>query len=352
MVKSRKLRVGIIGSGGIAQGPHAEAWNAHPDVEVVATCDVNLENAQKLADKTGAQKVFANFKELVKLKDVDIVDICTPNKLHTPAALAALNAGKHVVCEKPLAVTTKEVRQMGELADKKKLKLMTAQHQRFRPESIACKRLVDDGALGKPFHAHVVTMRRDLQPTRPGFICKELSGGGVCMDMGVHTLDLAMWLLGFPNPVRVTGTIATNFAKGHSIPGGWGEWNRDQYTVEDFASGFVTFDNGMSLVLQATWLNFQGEREVLNNRLYGTGGTLEWPEGKYHSSRQGVLFSSKLEPLPGLPAPHTGELHAFYDCVTNNTPSPVPWTQTIKVIGILEGIYKSQSQGKEIKLAL
>lgn len=351
MVKSRKLRVGIIGSGGIAQGPHAEAWNGHPDAEVVATCDVDPAKAQALAEKTGAKNVCTDFKELVRLKEVDIVDICTPNKFHTPAALAALNAGKHVVCEKPLAVTTKEVRQMGELADRKKLKLMTAQHQRFRAESVACKRFVDDGALGRPYHAHVVTMRRNLQPVAPGFIKKELSGGGVCMDMGVHTLDMALWLLGFPTPVRVTGATACNFAKGDSIPGGWGEWNRDIYEVEDFASAFVTFDNGMSLVLQATWLNHQGEKEVLNNRLYGIGGCLEWPECKYHSARQRVLFDAQLEPVAGLQKPHTAELYAFHDCVCNNTDSPVPWTETIKVIAILESVYKSQAQGKEIKVA-
>jgi predicted dehydrogenase len=172
------------------------------------------------------------------------------------------------------------------------------------------------------------------------------------MDIGVHAQDLCMHLMDFPMPVRVTGTEKVNFAKGRSIKGAWGDWNRKRYTVEDFASGFVHFDNGATMTLEASWLGHQEEREDMSSRIYGTGGTIQWPDGKYWSTRNGVRYSTQLKVRQDLPKAHTAELHDFYDCVANNKPSPVPWEQTVKVIGILEGIYKSSSTGREVKLKL
>ncbi|MBN2711249.1 MAG: Gfo/Idh/MocA family oxidoreductase, partial [Planctomycetes bacterium] len=217
-MKKDKLKIGIIGCGGIAHGPHAKGWEELGETaEVVAVCDVREEAAQSLANKTGAKKALTDFNELVSLDEIDAVDICTPNKFHTPAAIAALNAGKHVLCEKPLAVSTDEVKQLGELADKKGLLLMTAQHMRYMPMSLSLKRFVDDGAIGNPYHSRVHAIRRNLLPISPGFIDSSLSGGGPCMDIGVHCLDACMWLMGFPKPVKVTGVARTNFAKGHDI---------------------------------------------------------------------------------------------------------------------------------------
>lgn len=113
----RKLGIGMIGAGGIASGVHATGWLEHPDVRVVAVCDIDEERATRLAEKVGAKHVVSDFRRLVELDGIDAVDVCTPNKVHTPAVLAALEAGKHVVCEKPLAVTVDEVLRMGRLAD-------------------------------------------------------------------------------------------------------------------------------------------------------------------------------------------------------------------------------------------
>ncbi|MCC6416376.1 MAG: Gfo/Idh/MocA family oxidoreductase, partial [Opitutaceae bacterium] len=255
-MSSRKFRVGIIGGGGIAQAVHIPGWLNLPEVEIVGVADVSETTAKKAAAVAGATRVFTDFRELVKL-DLDAVDICTPNKVHTPAVLAALEAGKHVICEKPLAVTTAEVRQMGAMADARKLKLMTAQQQRFTATGIAAKAWVDGGNLGAAYHARVRAMRRALLPPAPGFIDAQLSGGGPCMDIGVHALDLCMWLMGFPKPVRVSGSARTVFAKGHTMPNFWGEWDRERYSVEDFATGFVHFDNGATMMLEAAWMCHQ-----------------------------------------------------------------------------------------------
>jgi len=280
------------------------------------------------------------------------VDICTPNQVHTPAVLAALRAGKHVLCEKPLAVTTREVRQMGELADRQKLKLMTAQNLRWTAPAVAVKDWAAAGGLGGFYHARVRAMRRAWLPPAPGFIDHRLSGGGPCMDIGVHALDACLWALDFPTPVRVSGTTKVNFAKGHAIPGLWGDWDRNLFSVEDFAAGLVHFDNGATLTLEAAWLGHQVENEDLSFQIYGRNGGVTWPAAEYATVLSGNLVQGTLTTTRGLGASHTEEIRAFRDCVVNRQPSPVPWTETIKVIAILEAIYRSQARGREMAVKL
>ncbi len=348
-MKSRKFRVGLIGAGGIAQNCHIPGWKNLPEAEIVGIADVSEAAVRKAAELAGGTQTFSDYRDLLKL-DLDAVDICTPNMVHTPAALAALNAGLHVLCEKPLAVSTADVRAMGTLADKKKLKLMTAQHQRFTQGGLAAKAWVDGGNLGDAYHARVRAVRRAWLPPSPGFIDKKLAGGGPCMDIGVHALDLCLWLMGFPKPVRVTGTSKTVFAKGHDMPNLWGEWDRERYSVEDFATGFVHFDNGATLLLEAAWMCHQVENEDLLAQIFGKKGGIKWPSAEFATVTNGVHAQGSLLHPKSVPYPHWSEIAAFMDCVVNNKPSPVPWTETIKVIGILEAIYRSSEEGKEIAL--
>ncbi|MCS7049709.1 MAG: Gfo/Idh/MocA family oxidoreductase [Verrucomicrobiae bacterium] len=347
----RKFRVGAVGAGGIFKIAHVPGWKALPDVEIYAVCDVDLARARDIALEVGATHVTTDYRELVKL-DLDAVDVCTPNKVHTPAVLAALEAGKHVLCEKPLAVSTEEVRAMGELADRKKLKLMTAQHFRFASSALAIKSWADAGHLGEVYHARVRAMRRALVPTTPGFIDANLAGGGPCMDIGVHALDTCMWVMGFPKPLRVTGTTKVNFAKGHKIHGMWGEWDRQRFSVEDFAAGFVHFENGATMTLEAAWLGHQTENEDMSFQLFGTEGGVKWPSGEYASVAGKTFVQGTLTYWQRIERPHSEEIRAFYECVVNNRPSPVPWTETIKVIAILEAIYESERKGREVTVKL
>ncbi len=346
-MSTRKFRVGLIGGGGIAQAVHIPGWKNLPEVEIVGVADVSEATASKAAAMIGGAKVFSDYRDLVKL-DLDAVDICTPNKVHTPAVLAALNAGKHVICEKPLAVSTAEVREMGELADKQKLVLMTAQHQRFTQSGVAAKAWVNGGNLGDAYHARVRAMRRAWLPTAPGFIDAKLSGGGPCMDIGVHALDLCMWLMGFPKPVRVSGSSRTMFAKGHTMPNMWGEWDRARYTVEDFATGYVHFDNGATLMLESAWMCHQQENEEMNCQLFGTKGGIKWPSAEFATVVNGTHAQGTLTHPVHVQHPHWNEIKAFHAAVVAGQPSPVPWTETIKVIGILEAVYASQQEGREV----
>lgn len=349
-MSTRKFRVGIVGTGGIAQGVHIPGWKSIPDVEIVAVADVHEPNARKAAELAGGAHVFTDYRDLIKL-DLDAVDICTPNRLHTPVALAALESGKHVLCEKPLAVTTDEIRLMGALADKVGRVLMTGQHQRYRAETRAIHQWSTGGNLGDVYHARVRAMRRALLPPNPGFIDHTLSGGGPCMDIGVHALDAALWIMGFPKPVRVTGTTRVNFAKGSSIPGKWGEWDRQRYSVEDFAAGFVHFDNGATLTLEAAWLGHQNEDEDFSFQLFGTKAGVKWPSGEIASVQDGVFVDGKLNFPKRIEKPHAEEIAAFHRAAAQGGASPVPWTETLVVISILEALYASQKEGREIILS-
>jgi predicted dehydrogenase len=360
------FRVGVIGAGGIARGLHVPGWRTIPNVSVVALADINKAAASAVAMEFGVPHVFTDHRELLKL-DLDAVDVCTPNLSHVPIVMDALEAGKHVICEKPLAVTAGEVRRAGELADRKGLKLMTAQHHRFGSAARAAKRWAEQGFLGPVYHARVKAMRRAWLPVSPGFIDARLSGGGPCMDIGVHALDLCLWLMGFPDPVLVSGTSRVNFAKGADIPGMWGEWNRELFSVEDFAAGFIHFKapaegaratgatgaapGGATLTLETAWLGHQVETEDMSCQLFGMNGGLKWPDGQFASVQGGVFAQGTLTHPAHVDKPHYEELRAFHDCIVNGAPSPVPWRETEKVIAILEAIYRSQQEGREIVMA-
>jgi predicted dehydrogenase len=326
-------------------------WKAIEGVEVVAVADVNPAAAANLAKEYSVSQVFSNYEDLVK-EDLDAVDICTPNRVHTPAVMAALKAGKHVYCEKPLAVTTAEVRQMGQFADKKRLKLMTGQHQRYTSDGQAAKAWAASGNLGFVYHARVRAMRRAWLPVSPGFIDKRLSGGGPCMDIGVHALDFCMSLMDFPTPQRVSGCAKTIFAKGHSMPNEWGEWDRKLFSVEDFAAGFIHFKGGATMTLESSWLGHQRETEDMSCQVFGMKGGLSWPSGEFATVQGGKLVNGSLKNPRRVDKPHGEAIRAFYDCVTQNKPSPIPWTQSLKVIAILEAVYEAQKKGKEIKVTL
>jgi predicted dehydrogenase len=229
---------------------------------------------------------------------------------------------------------------------------MTAQHQRWTAGARAIKAWAVAGNLGDVYHARVRAMRRHLLPGRPGFIDKKLSGGGPCMDIGVHALDAAMWIMNCPMPVRASGTAKVNFAKGHLFPGAWGEWDRKLFSVEDFAAGFVHFDNGATMTLEAAWLGHQQENEDMSFQLFGTKGGVKWPSGEFASVQNRTFTQGTITWPHRVERPHSEEIKAFYECVVNHQPSPVPWTETIKVISILEAIYASQEKGKEVTIKL
>jgi predicted dehydrogenase len=349
---AKTLKVGVIGVGGIA-GTHFPGWKESPDAEVVALSDLVPETLNRVADAQGIALRYEKPEDLINNPDIDIVDICTPNMYHAPLAIAALNAGKHVLCEKPLAPTPDDIRQMIEARDKSGKLLMTAQHFRYQGTAKALKAEIESGILGEIYHARSWMLRRAAAPTRPGFIMKQHSGGGPCIDIGVHILDLTLWMMGNPKPVTVTGVTQAKLAH---IPGAFSIWGgaipSDKFDVEDFAAAFVRFENGATLVLEVSWLlHHKTTGEDMQMWLYGDKAGAHWPSNELLMTNNATQQQTNMQLVRAEQGePHAKECIAFADAVANGKPSPVPAEQSLDVITILDGLYRSAETRREVVL--
>ncbi len=350
----RILKVGVIGVGGIA-GTHMPGWEASEHAEVVAGADISKKALKLWGEKFGVKKLLTDPAKLIADADIDIVDICTPNGYHAELSIAAMQVGKHVICEKLLAPTPDEIRRMIVARDESGKLLMTAQHLRFAAEVLAMKAEIDTGVLGDVYHARSWLLRRIALPVRPGFILKKHSGGGPCIDIGVHALDLTLHMMGFPKPVTVSGVARRELA---GQPGAWSIWGGavpKEMDVEDFAAAFVRFDNGATLILEVSWLlhhpveTFGGDFQIW---LYGTQAGAHYPTCKFVQTNNETqqLYDRELRHFPKGSEPHAAECIAFAEAVAEGKPSPVPAEQSLIVQTILDGLYRSQDAGGEVRV--
>jgi predicted dehydrogenase len=348
---SELLKVGVIGVGGIAR-THMPGWQASTEAEVVAGSDISDAALAGWAETYGVARTSTHAADIINDPDIDIIDVCTPNMYHEELVIAALDAGKHVICEKPLAPTPASIRRMIAARDRSGKQLMTAQHFRFKGVSQAMKKEIDAGALGDIYHARSWMLRRNGLIVSPTFIYKRHSGGGPCIDIGVHILDLTLWLMGNPQPVAVTGVADARLAH---HPGQFGAWHNvdvpDDFDVEDFAAAFVRFDNGATLVLEVSWFlhhNIQGED--MQMWLYGTEGGCHWPKAEILSTNYDTrqFYNTQLQRVQDPMEPHALECVEFARAVAQGAPSPVPPEQSLQVMAILDGIYRSQAEGREV----
>ena len=344
----KKLKVGVIGLG--MGGAHINGFRTHPDVEVVAVADSDPTRLEQRGKKEfNIPNCYLSAEEMLKKEKLDVVSVVTPNKFHRPLTIAALEAGAHVLCEKPMAMNAKEARDMNAAAKKAKKRLMINFSFRFSPQSYAMKREVESGILGEIYFARTVWHRRRGLPGFGGwFGQKALSGGGPLIDLGVHRLDLALWLMGYPKPAwAISGTynpIATRLAK---------EQNK-KYDVEDFAAAMIKFQNGAILELEASWAANIKEREHMETRLLGKkGGLLQRNlnegyefDAEFFIESNGCQYDMKLH--PPVPAAHCSMYH-FADSILNNKPNIATGEEGLVVMEILDAIYKSAKEGKPVK---
>ena len=350
---SSTLKVGVVGVGGIAK-THMPGWAASEHAEVVAGSDVMGDILQNWGDLHGVSTLDTDAAALFSDPDIDIIDICTPNMYHADLAIAALNAGKHVICEKPLAPKPADIQRMIEARDRSGKLLMTAQHFRFRGSSKAMKQEIETGALGDIYHARSWMLRRGWIPARPGFVYKKNSGGGPTIDIGVHILDLTLWFMGNPEPVAVSGVARAPLAHHEGAFSTWGQVPVPQdMDVEDFAAAFVRFDNGATLVLEVSWLlHHDTPGEDMQMWLYGTEGGCHWPQCQVLSTNYATqqMYNRNLQLTKDTLEPHALECVEFAQAVVDGAPSPVPAEQSLQVMKILDGIYASQAAGAEVRL--
>lgn len=344
------LKVGAIGIGGIF-GTHMPGWEKSEHADVVAGADINADVLNAWGAKHDVTRLHTDPADLFRNPDIDIVDICAPSMFHADLAIAALEAGKHVICEKPLAPTPDDIQRMIVARDKSGKLLMTAQHERYHPYSQALKREVDKGILGDVYHARAWFLRRNHLPTGAGFVYKRNSGGGPCIDIGVHVLDLALWLMGNPEPHSVTGVSRKALA---GQKGAWSAWGGDvpeDMDVEDFASGFVRFKNGATLVLEVSWmLHHPGPEQKV--WVYGTDAGLTWPEAVIRQTDNDArqAYDTELKFLPRVNEAHAAECIDFARAVAEGGESPVPAENSLQVQSILNGLYESSELGREVVL--
>jgi len=346
-----RLRVGVIGAGGIGR-VHLQGWKQLQDageVEILCVGDIDREAADRRAADFNLPRAVYSADDVLAMTP-DIVDVILPNRAHCAATVASLRAGCHTLCEKPLALNAKEIRKMIAAAQASGKLLMTAQHMRFEPESLALKQYIDTGAMGEVYYVHAHWLRRRAVPARPSFYQKRFAGGGPTIDLGVHMLDLLMWLVDNFEPVSVTGVTPRMLGHRKGLRGLWGPWDPARFDVEDFGSAFVRFANGLAIVVEVSWLSNISETESRRAMLLGTQSGVTYPELRISGEQYGNLIDSQLVHLPPGKG-HQNELRAFCKAVRDGGPSPVPPTQSLQVARILEGWYRSHELGREVRLA-
>ncbi len=344
----KKLRVGLIGAGGIAQA-HMKGWQENRYAEVVAIADLKREAREGTAARWEVAQgaLFEDYKELLKKVELDVVDVCTPNSYHKAPTLAAFQAGCHVIVEKPVTISAGDCRQMIAAGKKADRLLMVAQVLRFGSEGQTLRAWVDAGLTGKIYWGQCSLLRPRGVPAWGVFIDAEASAGGPCYDLGVHILDMALWLMDFPEPVSVSAATYLELANKRSIM----KHSPRKYTVpEDMAAGFIRFKNGATLSLQTSWaLNVTEAAGAMNVILCGTKGGLQYAPPTLVREQEGMLVN--YTPQIAVPVGETrfvDEINAFVEAIRKGKPSPVPGEQALITQRILDGIYASGAAGKEV----
>jgi predicted dehydrogenase len=353
-----KLKYGIVGCGGIAEGKHLPSISKLNDVEITAFCDIVPERAEKANREYGAGKgkVFKDYRELVKEK-LDAVIVLTPNSSHCEITVAALQAGKHVMCEKPMAMNYKEAKEMIAARDKSGKLLTIGYQNRYRADSLFLKAECDSGTLGEVYFAKATAIRRRAVPTWGVFLDEEKQGGGPLIDIGTHALDLTLFMMNNYEPMYAVGTTYHKLNKEKNTGNAWGDWDTKKFTVEDSAFGFIVMKNNATIILQSSWaLNSTEVREAVTT-LCGTKAGADMPaagELIINGVKHGRQYTYKPELKAGGVAFYDGtiekaadiEARTFAKAIRGKGKLYVLAEQAAAVTKILEGIYISAKTGK------
>lgn len=345
---SSKLRVAFIGAGGIA-GPHLESLTKMHDVHVVALSDVSEKTMLTKAEKYGLdpKHCFTSYEEMLEQVQPDAVSICTPNGLHAPASIAASKAGAHVIVEKPMAMNAEEARAMIDAARAAGRKLVIGFQYRFDPRTQFLKRAADEGQFGEVLFGRVQALRRRGIPNWGVFGRKDLQGGGPMIDIGVHMLEQAHYVMGSPRPVAAVGVTHTYHGnKASDVVSQWPNWDYKSYTVEDLAAGHIRFDNGAVLHIEASFVAHI-KANVLNFQLMGDKGGCNWDPIEIYRDQAGHMVDIAPGWLPSHPvqAYFDMKLRNFVDHVLYDKPTMAPAEHGLMVQQMLDAIYRSADAG-------
>jgi predicted dehydrogenase len=345
----KTVKVGVIGLG--IGRHHVKGFQTHPHAEVVALADLNKDLLEQQAQIYQVSHQYQDYREMLAKENLDIVSIATPNYLHASITLAAFQAGCHVLCEKPMALNTEEARHMLAASQQAGKRLMINFSYRFRPQSMALRSQVDEGLFGQIYYARTVWLRRRGIPQLGSwFGQKKYSGGGALIDLGVHRLDLALWLMGYPRPVYVVGNC------GNFIAAAIAQKEGKHFDVDDFAAGYVQFEDGATLCLESSWASNIKEQELMEMRLFGTkGGARHYNvnesyefEVETYVEKDGFQYDLKLHPLPM--SESLNSMYHFVDAIERDQPHIATGEEGVIVTEILDALYQSAITGRPVQI--
>jgi predicted dehydrogenase len=351
---SRELRFGVLGAGQISRIACQEI-NRHERARVVAGSDPHPERLAELSTALGGLRSYASNEELLADPQVDAVFIATPNAFHAPLAVAAFGAGKHVMLEKPFATNATEAEGVLAAAKRSGKLLSIGMNQRFRPDAQRVAALVRAGTLGHIYHAKAFWFRRaGIPKLGTWFGKKSLAGGGALYDIGVHLLDLALFVMDRFEPVSVSGQVYTTFGPRGIGEGSWGlsERSHPEFDVDDGATALLRFRDGATLTLDVSWAIHQKEPDRMNVVLHGSdGGAGCYPAEHYRfGAENGSYETAALAETP-LQYPHQNRFHNFIGAVLGSESLCVSPEQALSVQRVLDAIYESSRLGREVMLS-
>jgi predicted dehydrogenase len=333
-----KVKIGVIGLG-IGKW-HVKSFQTTKNCEVVALCDTDEKKLKEAGGKFKIKKLYNDVASFLSDKDIDAVSICPPNFLHAELTIAALEKGKHVLCEKPLADKVESAKKIVSAEKKSKNKCMTAMKLRFKPEAHYIARALKNGEFGEVYHGYTHYLQPPgMIPKKEWFFTKSKSGGGALIDNGVHLLDLNWYLMGCPKPIYAFGSTCAKFPSDIKPI-------KNDFDVEDFGCGLIKFENGITIYLDNAWTAMVGDA-VWNLRICGSkGGATMWP-------------FSIIKPEDGKNKTETPDLsnqnyqtqfEHFIECIINDSEPLSPVSQGLEVVQMLDAIYQSSKTGKAVKI--
>ncbi len=347
---AKTLRVGFIGCGGIANH-HASYYKRIPGVQMTCGCDIRPAALEHFKKEHGIENLYEDFRKMLKqFKDVDAIDVCTPNGVHAPAAIAAAEAGKHVFCEKPMAMTSKEAQAMADAAKRNGVKFVMGFQHRYEPRSFALREQIESGRFGKILYVRAQALRRRGIPNWGVFGQKAKQGGGPMIDIGVHILDCAYSMIGCPKPVSAFANTFTYFGnKKSSVKSQWPAWDHKTYTVEDMAVGMIRFESGTMLTIESSFVAHL-EKDIFNIQIFGEKGGAIWESSDMYFDMGNYMMNAKPAFLGNWDMwmyKMTHAVEVFRDGRKNECPAE----HGVTVQKMLEAVYASSAKGGEVAIA-
>lgn len=355
------IKVGVIGCGGIANGKHLPSLAKIQEVSMVAFCDIDKIKAESAATRYGDENatVYEDYIELLKDDAIEVIHVCTPNNTHQEITVAALNASKHVMCEKPMAKTSEEAQLMIDAAVHNNKKLTIGYQNRFRADSQYLRKVTQRGDLGDIYFSKAHAIRRRAVPTWGVFLDEEKQGGGPLIDIGTHALDLTLWMMDNYEPESVMGSTFHKLGKQADAANAWGSWDPNEFTVEDSAFGFIKMKNGATIILESSWALNSLDVDEAKCSLSGTDGGADMKNGlRIHGEDLKTLYTSEIELENAGVDFYEGEkideaeeeARAWINSITQDLEPVVKPKEAFVVTQILEAIYESAKTGKAVYL--